>query len=168
MAKLAKVLKPWLGYIWLITVLAVSITGFMNMESVAEVLFVKGGFQVTENWRGGDIAHVKVHEAYQTIIHRPVFAGLLTEKNQGFIRIDWVSAQGLPEIILEAVDYDSDGRADFTLELNTIDNRVQLHSERNKDFILMDKKLLVFEESRSIRVKIKRRRSSLVKIGLPN
>lgn len=161
MARLAKVLKPWLGYSWLITALTVSITGFMNLESVAEVLFVKGGFQVTENWRGGAIDYVKVHEDYQTIVHQPVSAGLLTEKGQGFIRIDWVSAQGLPEIIFEAVDYDSDGRVDFTMELNTIDNRVNFHSERSKDFMLMDEKLLVFEESRSIRIKIKRHRSNL-------
>jgi len=168
MAGLVNVLKLWLGYIWVITALAVSITGFMNLESVAEVLFVKGGFQVTENWRGGAIDSVKVHEDYRTIIHEPVFAGLLTEKKQGFIRIDWVSDQGLPDIIVEAVDYNSDGRVDFTMELNTIDNRVNFHSKQSKDFTLMDEKLLVFDKSRSIRIKIKRRRSDLVKIGLPN
>lgn len=158
MAGWVKNLKPWLGYIWMVAALTVSIIGFLNMESVAEVLIVRRGFQVTENWRGGEIGSVKVHEDYRTIFHEPVFEGLLTEKKSGFIRIDWTSDQRLPVKIVEAVDYDLDGKVDFTIRFNTSDNKVDFHSNQGRDFRLADEKLLVLDKSRSLRIKIKEQR----------
>ncbi len=152
-----KKLKLWLGYIWMVAALSLSIIGFINLESVAEVLIVRRGFQITENWRGGKISSVGEHGDYRTIFHEPVFEGWLTEKKRGFIRIDWTSDKRLPVRIIETVDYDRNGKVDFTIRLNTSDNKVDFHSNRGKDFMIADEKLLVFDKSRSLRIKIKER-----------
>lgn len=152
----ANYLKPWLGYIWVIAAILVSVMGFVNLESVAEVLIIKRGFQVTENWRGGKVDSVKVHDGYQTIIHQPVFDGLLSKKSRGFIRIDWTSEQELPVKIVEAIDYNHDGRVDFIIRLNTSNNIVDFHSYHGRNLALADEKVLVFEGSRSLRIRINR------------
>lgn len=149
-------LKPWLGYIWAAAAILVSVTGFVNLGSIADVFVIKSGFQVTENWRGGQVDSVKVHDGYQTIIHQPVFEGLLNETNRGFIRIDWTSDPALPVEIVEAVDYDHDGRIDFTIRLNTSNNTVDFRSYHGCNFMLADEKVLVFDSSRSLRIKIHR------------
>jgi hypothetical protein len=55
------------------------------------------------------------HEAYATEIHRPVFDGLLCERNWGFVQVDWAPADRLPDRIDEEIDYDGDGQADFRI-----------------------------------------------------
>lgn len=152
----ANYLKPWLGYIWVIAAIFVSIIGLINQGSIAEVFIIQRGYQVTENWRGGKVDSVKVHDGYQTIIHQPVFEGLLTKKSHGFIRIDWTSEQELPAKIVEVVDYNHDGRVDFIIRLNTSNNTVDFHSYHGRNLALMDEKVLVFERSRSLRIKIHR------------
>lgn len=135
-----------------------SMVGFSNQGPLME--FIQHNFQVTENWRGGRINSIKLHNGYRTIIHQPVFEGLLTETDRGFIRIDWISdsEHGLPDKIVETFDYNHDGRIDFKIRLNTSNNTVVFYSCHGPDLALSGEKVLVFEKSRSLRINIPRRR----------
>ena len=59
------------------------------------------------------------HGTYRTIIHRPVYDGLMGERREGFIQIKWQSTAGLPPMIRETVDYDGYDKADFLVTLDT-------------------------------------------------
>ena len=153
-----KFLKPWLGCTWVVTAIVIAIAGFSNPGPFMN--FFNRRFQVTENWRGGKINSVKFHEGYRTIVHQPVFEGLLTETGRGFVRIDWASENEcrLPDVIVETFDYNNDGKIDFKIRLNTFKNTVVFHSYCGPDLTLSDEKVLVFDKSRSLRINIHKRR----------
>lgn len=151
-------LKPGLGYLWMITALLASVAGLANLGAIEEVLFIKRGFQVTENWGGGRTDSVIIHDKYRTVIHQPVFAGLWSETDRGFIKIDWIGEPELPVRIAEAVDYDHDNRTDFIIKLNTVDNEVEFQSNQGRNLRPADEKVLVFNKSRSLRINIRRGR----------
>jgi hypothetical protein len=56
------------------------------------------------------------------MIHYPVFARLVGESSEGFVQVDWESADGkksLPPIIDQEIDCDADGAADFHVRFDT-------------------------------------------------
>ena len=53
-------------------------------------------------------------------VHRPVFDGLLGDRSDGFVQIDWRPAAKLPPMLQEKIDVDGDGREDFLIVLDTV------------------------------------------------
>jgi hypothetical protein len=66
------------------------------------------------------------HGNHKTAIHRPVFDALIGKTKEGFIQINWEPVTGLPRVINEGFDYNSDGKEDFNIVLNTTTGEVAL------------------------------------------
>ena len=92
---------------------------FMGMNFWAEKLVAMTNLKVAPKFSGGEVRKTIDHGTYQTLIHRPVFDGLLCEASTGFVQVVWKSEALLPKTIEEAVDYNQDGKTDFLAELNT-------------------------------------------------
>jgi hypothetical protein len=91
-------------------------------EAVSRLPFMK----INPNYTGGEVVTTYTEKNCTLNIHRPVFDGLLGERQTGFVQIDWKGE--LPEIISDTVDYNRDGKADFFLEINRKDEKTNFKS----------------------------------------
>lgn len=149
--------RSLLGYTWVILAIFISVMGFVNMQTFENWIIDESGLKVSENWTGGEIDSVIEHRNYQTIVHQPVFAGLLSERNKGFIQIEWIPSGCLPNYINETFDYDRDHQIDFSIFLDTVNNTVSLTPYTNRVISVKDQEVYVFEGSRAIRVNIRKK-----------
>lgn len=149
--------KSLLGYAWVILAVFISIMGFINMPTFTNWIIDESGLKVSENWTGGEIDSVIEHQNYQTIVRRPVFAGFFSERNKGFIQIEWIASGSLPKYINETFDYDHDHQIDFAIFLDTVNNSVSLTPYTNRVRSVKDQEVYVFERSRAIRVNLSKK-----------
>lgn len=49
-------------------------------------------------------------------IRKPVFDGLIGERKNGFVQVDWRG--NIPEIIIDTLDFNFDGVPDFSVSIN--------------------------------------------------
>lgn len=113
------------------------------------------GLKVSPLYTGGEVAQTIGHEGYETLIHQPVFNGLLCERKDGFVQIGWKATRDkLPELIDEAIDFDRDGKDDFRIKLNTTTNQGQLEAYNSGVVTLGE--ILVLENERIVRVSLKK------------
>jgi hypothetical protein len=114
-----KKLKSVLGYTAAVLALAVVIATFAGQRQLSVALVSATGIKVSPWYTGGEVVKVVDHETYTTRIHRPVFDGLIGDRDEGFIQIRWEARSGLPPVIREEIGYSGKGRADFAVTLNT-------------------------------------------------
>jgi hypothetical protein len=76
------------------------------------------GIKVSPRFTGGEVDRIIDHGAYRTVIHRPVFDGLIGKRQDGFIQIEWQPITALPPVIEEKIDFTGDGKGDFTCRLD--------------------------------------------------
>jgi hypothetical protein len=102
------------GYLWAALALPVVLATFFGMEGFARGFVGMTGLRISPWFSGGEISREVDHGTYRTLIHEPVFQGLLGERRNGFVQVDWKPAEGstLPDSIGEAIDLDGDGAAD--------------------------------------------------------
>ncbi len=111
--------KSFLGYFLAALMVPVVFITLMGMGSLAEGLVKVTGVEISPWFTGGEVARSVAHGAYETNIHRPVFDALIGERREGFVQIVWTPAGALPETIVEEIDYDNDGQADFQVTLHS-------------------------------------------------
>ncbi len=114
-----KKLKTILGYTAAALAIFVVLATFMGNDYFSEKLVSVTGIKVSPRYTGGEIVKVVEHDTYSALIHRPVFDGLVGDRQEGFIQINWESRTGLPPVIRETVDYDGDDKTDFLVILDT-------------------------------------------------
>ncbi len=103
---------------------------------------------------GREIARTETHEGYRTEIHRPVFDGLLGERDKGFVQIKWMPESGkLSPLIEEEIDFNKDNSTDFFISLDTRTNEATLRPESSSVIALRD--IINFGEGRVARVWLK-------------
>ena len=116
-----------LAYIWALLALPIVLAAFIGNSFWAEKLITLTGLRISPWNTGGEIVQTINHGTYQTMIHRPVFDGLISERKKGFVQVDWRADEGtLLEIISEEVDYDRDGITDFQIQLDTGNNQAEI------------------------------------------
>ena len=108
------------GYAWAVACLAVVLTTFIGNEYFSERLASATGITVSPRFSGGEVIRSVDHGTYKTVIHRPVFDGLIGEREDGFIQIEWQPVTALPPLIEDAVDFTGDGKEDFAFRLDTV------------------------------------------------
>ncbi len=98
-----------------------------------------------------------LHPGYRTLVRRPVFDGLIAPRSAGFVQVEWqpLSGGGLPRQLLESIDYDQDGVADFDVALDVAAVRAQI-TPRTPRVIGLDRVYDLGPE-RVIRVRLRRR-----------
>lgn len=128
-------LKTILGYGWAALMVPLVLATFIGMNDWATTLVRATGVTINPHYNGGEVVATVDHGAYQAKLHRAVFDGLLSDRAEGFIQIDWapVAKDGrLPDAIEEPVDFDRDGRFDFTVRLDTKSNRATVADASGK------------------------------------
>ncbi len=151
-----RIIKSFLGYIWAVLAICITIICFVNMQTLENWITNESGLKVSDNWTGGKIESVIEHQNYQTILHQPVFPGLFSKSKRGFIQIDWTTSDILPSYIEESFDFNHDNQIDFSIYLDTINNTAELTPYSNRIISIKDQEVLVFDNSRTIRVNINR------------
>jgi len=111
-----KKIKITAGILWAILCLILIIILFPGLNSfssgVAKLPFMK----INPNFTGGEASKQIVMESCTLVIRKPVFDGLLRERNNGFVQIDWRG--NLPEIVSDTIDYNLDKKPDFVIRIS--------------------------------------------------
>lgn len=150
-----KLFRKFLAYGWALMAVPILLATFIGMNFWAEKLVGFTGLKVSPLCTGGEVVQTIGHEGYETMIHRPVFDGLLCERKNGFVQIGWkATGDRLPESIDELIDFNRDGKDDFQIKLNTITNQGQLEAEAAGVAGLGE--ILVLENERIVRVSLKK------------
>jgi hypothetical protein len=118
------------GICWAIAGLILIIILFPGLNtfsaSVSKLPFMK----LNPRYTGGEVATHQISEKCTLDIRKPVFSGLLKERNSGFVQLDWRGI--VPEIIKDSIDYDNDGKKDFFIEVNRAKSISGLEVYNNK------------------------------------
>jgi hypothetical protein len=77
------------------------------------------GLRVSPWFTGGEVAATVNHGPYETRVHEPVFQALIGEREEGFVQVTVTPSDSLPPVVREDVDFDRDGKPDFTMTLDT-------------------------------------------------
>jgi hypothetical protein len=125
-------IKTCLAYGWAALAVPIVLATFMGMEPLAAKLVAATGLHVHPIYTGGEVAQTIDHGPYRTLVHRPVFDGLVGQRENGFIQIKWQlkdpNAPNLPETIDELIDFDTNGSNDLRILLNpaTRETRIEI------------------------------------------
>ncbi len=124
--KFRQTLRSIAGYAWAACALLIVLACFIKADYFSYRLAEATGIKVSPWFSGGEVVMTAEHGRYRALIHRPVFDGLFSERRDGFIQVRWEPHQGLPAIVTEAIDYNGDGKTDFTIVLDTTSGKASL------------------------------------------
>jgi hypothetical protein len=102
----------------LIIILFPGLNGFS--ASASRLPFMK----INANYSGGEVVKQLTSDGCTLSVHRPVFEGLIGERKNGFVQIDWRGT--IPEIIMDTIDFDFDGVPDFTVSIDRKEEKSEL------------------------------------------
>ncbi len=154
-----KRIRKFLAYVWALMAVPILLATFMGNHVWAGKLVNSTGLKVSPLYTGGEVAQTIKHEGYETLIHQPVFDGLLCERKNGFVQVGWkATGDKLPELIDDTIDFDNDGNNDFRIKLNTMTNTGQL--DGNSPEVVSLGKVLVLKNERIVRVSLKKEQGS--------
>ena len=125
------------GYAWAGACLVVVLVMFAGSEYLSGKLASATGITVSPRYSGGEVIRSVEHGAYKTILHRPVFDGLIGERRDGFIQVEWQPVTALPTLIEDAVDFTGDGKEDFSFRLDTAAGRGAI-TPRNPSVVALE------------------------------
>ncbi len=121
--------KSAIGYAWGACALLIVLACFIGSDYFSHKLAAATGVKISPRFSGGEVVAATEHVTYRTLIHRPVFDGLFSEWHNGFIQVNWEPKQSLPARIEEAIDYDGDGKTDFSIVLDTTSGTASLSGQ---------------------------------------
>ena len=125
------------GYAWAGACLVVVLVMFTGSDYLSGKLASATGITVSPRYSGGEVIRSIDHGTYKTILHRPVFDGLIGERRDGFIQIEWQPVTELPPLIEDAVDFTGDGKEDFSFRLDTVAGRGAI-TPRNPSVVALE------------------------------
>jgi hypothetical protein len=128
---------------------------FMGMNFFANGLVGATGLHVHPIYTGGEVAQTIDHGQYLTLIHRPVFDGLVGQRSHGFVQIQWQPKDAnLPDRIEEQIDFDADKTSDFQIQIDTKTNTADLKPSNAR--VLSAGEVLTVGTSRLARISLKK------------
>lgn len=98
-----KRLRSVLDYGWAALTLVIVLATFLGNSYFSQRLAAATGVRVSPWFTGGEVASVIERGDYRAYVHRPVFDGLIGERAEGFLQIDWKPAEALPAVITETI-----------------------------------------------------------------
>jgi hypothetical protein len=111
-----KKIKIAAGILWAILCLLLILVLFPGLNNfsygVSRLPFMK----INPNLTGGEAAERIVMGSCTLVVRKPVFDGLIGERKQGFVQIDWRG--NLPYIISDTIDFDMDKKPDFAIRIS--------------------------------------------------
>ncbi len=146
----------YLAYAWAFMAGPIVLVTFMGMEPLAPLLVYLAGLHVHPIYAGGEVIQTINHGDHLTFIHRPVFDGLVRERDAGFVQIRWQPKDAnLPELIDEQIDFDQDGKMDLRMQLNTTTNTATLDPLDSR--VTSADKVIEAQNTRILRVNLRKK-----------
>jgi hypothetical protein len=150
-----KNMKSFMGYIWAAAAIIIALATFFGQDFFGRTLASATGVIVNPWYSGGEIIKTIDHGNYKTALHRPVFdSSVIGQTKEGFIQINWEPAASLPPVISESIDFNSDGKEDFVVTLNTITGEATL--AKSNPAIFGIEKSYCLRNGWAVRVRLKR------------
>jgi hypothetical protein len=118
------------GITWAFICLVLIIVLFPKLNTLSSAASKLPFMKINPNYTGGEIAQKTIMENCTLVIRKPVFSGLIREKQNGFVQIDWRG--NIPEEITDTIDYDFDKIQDFSLRINSKNSKTELHPFNSK------------------------------------
>jgi hypothetical protein len=125
-----KKLKIIAGITWAFICLIIIIVLFPGLNSFSASAARLPFMKINPNYTGGEIAYQIIETSCTLDVRRPVFDGLLSEKNKGFVQIDWKG--NVPENISDTIDYNRDNNPDFKIAIDRINTKTTLDALNKK------------------------------------
>jgi hypothetical protein len=116
-------IKSILGYTAASLTIIVSLATFIGNDYFGKKLVATTGLIISPWITGGKIVQSIDHGDYKTEIFQTVFRRLFSDMDKGFVQIEWVRINKIPDVISEDIDYDNDGKIDFRIDYNTLANK---------------------------------------------
>lgn len=110
-------IQSFFGYFVAALMIPLSFITLMGMGPISEMLVKVTGVEISPWYTGGEIVTTIDHAGYQTRIHRPVFDAFIGQRREGFVQIVWAPAESLPAVVQDEIDYNADGRTDFSIHM---------------------------------------------------
>ncbi len=150
--KAVAALKSGLGYTWAALCLVIVLATFIGLGFWERTLARGTGVHISARFSGGEVRQVIDHGKYQTKLHRRVFDGLVGDRAQGFVQIDWVPEkdQSLPALIEESFDIDGDGSNEVGVRVDTASGNVELRQQAT--WVLGAEPLITADSERILRI----------------
>ena len=125
-----KRIKIIAGITWAFMCLIIIIVLFPGLNyfsnSVSRLSFMK----INPNYSGGEIAREYLTESCTLLIHKPVFDGLLKERKNGFVQVDWRGT--IPDRFTDTIDYNLDNSPDFIIRVDRMSSQTDLNALNSK------------------------------------
>jgi hypothetical protein len=148
-------IKALLGYLGAFATGPIVLVAIFGMPFFASQLVAVTGLHVHPRFTGGEVARTIDHERYQTLVHRPIFDGLIGQRSTGFVQIRWQPKDvNLPESIDEQIDFDRDGKTDFRIQLNTRTDAATLEPLDRR--VVSAGEMIKVKDARILRVNLRR------------
>jgi hypothetical protein len=119
-----KKIKIAAGIFWAFLCLILILILFPQLNTFSSGVSRLPFMKINPNFTGGEIAERIVMESCTLVVRKPVFDGLIGERRHGFVQVDWRG--GLPDIISDSIDYNSDRKADFIIKIDRKNNSTEL------------------------------------------
>jgi hypothetical protein len=118
------------GIVWAITCLILILILFPGMGSFSQNTARLPFMKINPNYTGGEVSRQILTGNCTIDIRKPVFDGLLKERKNGFVQIDWRGE--MPTEFTDTIDYDLDMKPDFSVTINSSQPATLLVPMNNK------------------------------------
>jgi hypothetical protein len=153
--KVIERLKSGFGYTWSALCIVVVLATFLGLGFWERTLAKGTGIHVSPRFSGGEVRQIIDHDTYQTKLHRLVFDGLVSDRAEGFVQIDWVPRENqfLPAIVEEEFDIDGDGSIEIRVRVDMVAGKAELL--RQVPWVLGVDQLIAADSERILRVQLR-------------
>jgi hypothetical protein len=117
-------IKKVAGFSWGIVAFMIVLVTFPASRGLEERFVQATGLSISARMNGGEVRQTLDRGAYVVEIHRPVFDGLIGERENGFILIRVRHTGEVPAVIEEKVDYLGEGKDAFSFRIDTSTSQV--------------------------------------------
>jgi hypothetical protein len=114
------------GVFWTFLCLILILILFPGLNSFSGAVSKLSFMKINPRYTGGEIVSRIVAEKCTLDVRKPVFNGLLQDRNSGFVQMDWRGE--IPEFILDTIDYNGDGKKDFCISVKRNESKTDLES----------------------------------------
>jgi len=114
------------GTFWAFICLILILILFPGLNSFSRSVSKLSFMKINPRYTGGEIVNKIVEERCTLDVRKPVFTGLLRDRNSGFVQMDWRGE--VPEFIRDTIDYNDDGKKDFCILVNRKESKTDLES----------------------------------------
>jgi hypothetical protein len=119
-----KKLKIIAGVTWAFAGLILIIILFPGLNSFSASASRLPFMKINPNYSGGEVVKQMISDGCTLSVRKPVFDGLLGERKNGFVQIDWRGQ--IPEIIKDTIDFNLDGLPDFSVMIMRKEAKTEL------------------------------------------